>query len=273
MTLCVALATPRMVIHVSDRRVSWIRGSRIVDIDDHRNKAIIFTGGSLRALIAFCGVAALAGMRRDRWIVKTLTSLVANPSNHSELWRHFANRLSEAYAGSVLKRGPRTHVGLEVIVTAFSHNIVLNITLQALLDGRVSVQFHAPGDLPVKSGFHRYFMVRAIGSGSSLFYERYLEQLRFSGKAGRFKPKNVERLRDQIAHMIKEISVSPRSKGLVGGNCVASALLYPSRSVFKYYPIDPGDPYVYLPLIINGTMFAEISMRKVTATTSTRPET
>src|SRR5262249_52313421 len=177
MTLCVRIATPRMTIHVSDRRVTWIRDGRMVSADDNRNKAIVYWCGSGRFLISYCGLATLEGRATDDWITHAFASL-SNADKVPNLWRHLLDKITVAYVNS----RPPTDTHLEVIATGYSSNLSLEtvITNARNSDGfavsptgqfRILQQWYR--ELPVKTGLHRYFMIEASGSGAPLFNRRF----------------------------------------------------------------------------------------------------
>lgn len=85
MTLCVAIVTPRIAVHVSDRRVSWWREDALVRTDDARNKAVCWVAGELAVLVSYCGLAELDGKTTDLWLATTLASLGKTPSTLGEL--------------------------------------------------------------------------------------------------------------------------------------------------------------------------------------------
>lgn len=62
MTLILSCLTPKYIVQVSDRRLTWPDG-RV--FDETANKAIVFHG---RAAIAYTGIALIGSQRTDEWI-------------------------------------------------------------------------------------------------------------------------------------------------------------------------------------------------------------
>jgi hypothetical protein len=66
MTLILSCLTPKYIVQVSDRRLTWPDG-RVAD--DAANKAIVFHG---RACFAYTGIAQIGSQRTDEWIADQL---------------------------------------------------------------------------------------------------------------------------------------------------------------------------------------------------------
>jgi hypothetical protein len=67
MTLILSCLTPKYIVQVSDRRLTWADG-RVAD--DAANKAIVFHD---RACFCYTGIAQIGAQRTDEWITDKLT--------------------------------------------------------------------------------------------------------------------------------------------------------------------------------------------------------
>lgn len=61
--------TPSVVLRVSDRRVSFVQGNRVMPRDDLFNKAIVYDG---RVCFPYAAMAEVLGERTDVWLAKVL---------------------------------------------------------------------------------------------------------------------------------------------------------------------------------------------------------
>ena len=69
MTLIIALATPRFVIHVGDRLITMTDGRRF---DSASNKCLIYQTKDAIVSIGYCGLAYLENIPTDQWIAQKL---------------------------------------------------------------------------------------------------------------------------------------------------------------------------------------------------------
>lgn len=76
MTLILSLVTPSVVVQLSDRRVSFLRGGRVEARDDLTNKAVVYCG---RVAFSYTGVAEVRGQRTDKWIANVLSEAALLP--------------------------------------------------------------------------------------------------------------------------------------------------------------------------------------------------
>ena len=66
MTLLLSCLTPKYIVHVSDRRLTWPNGDLA---DETANKAIVFAPN---ALFSYTGIARVGNLRTDEWIAEQL---------------------------------------------------------------------------------------------------------------------------------------------------------------------------------------------------------
>src|SRR5262245_35518192 len=65
MTLIFSLLTNTHIVQVSDRKLTWKRGSRYELCDDETNKAVVWCN---RAVFSYTGISKVGQERTDHWI-------------------------------------------------------------------------------------------------------------------------------------------------------------------------------------------------------------
>jgi hypothetical protein len=74
LTIIVTALLPDHVIQVSDRKLTWSVGTKVVRQEDRWNKATVFGDW---ATIAYTGPARLSDQRTDQWITETISPVTA----------------------------------------------------------------------------------------------------------------------------------------------------------------------------------------------------
>ena len=270
MTLCVAIVTPRIAVHVSDRRVTWKLSNKIEKADDDRNKAIIWNSGDFRIVISYCGLAELDGKPTDIKIAEVLASL-ANPRTLGELLYEFPKFLSHAYVET--KKVYRGDAPLEVTWSGFSVGLAFQAVFSNLLDEsgkpvspneRFFHSYKIPPDFPMeRKGKDRCYRIAASGDGATLFVPHFMRTLVYCGKRGGFKPSKADSLVRKLVSMIRQVATHPNSASSVGGNCM-SCIISPHSEVepsCRYHPIGE-DSVIYTPIFLSGPTHVSFQLTK-----------
>jgi hypothetical protein len=72
LTLILTLVSKVNVVQVSDRRTSWIPGSRREEFDPLANKTVLFLARDAAVTLSYTGLAFLDGIPTDEWIAASL---------------------------------------------------------------------------------------------------------------------------------------------------------------------------------------------------------
>jgi hypothetical protein len=90
LTIIVTALLPDHVIQVSDRKLTWSRGTKVVRQEDRWNKATVFGDW---ATIAYTGPARLPDQRTDQWVTETISPVTAVDEAINRLWQGANERL------------------------------------------------------------------------------------------------------------------------------------------------------------------------------------
>lgn len=111
MTLIAVLLADEYVLSVSDRRLCWVQGPKVIRREDSENKTIVLCG---HYLMGYTGLARIEGKSVQQWVVETLVSVPAE--------RYFSSLAQAANVAfgriNVSPEGLKRHAFLAVGFTA-----------------------------------------------------------------------------------------------------------------------------------------------------------
>lgn len=257
MTLILSCLTPKYIVQVSDRRLTWPDG-RVAD--DSAIKAIVFHG---RACIAYTGIAQIGSQRTDEWI--------ANHLLHQAGFQQAIDHLKAALDSEIHKlRAPNRY--LSVVIDLWGTQIPdapdrpWSIALTNQIDPATRKFSSRP--LPTFQQFTQTLPegkgYAFLPSGQKLDMSIYHSLVRNVVRAMRHASPEPTTISATSVRRFMEEAVLRVASGnrTVGSNLMSTVLLNPEipenhglPNTFSYRHSDKADPIIYAPTVI-GSEFA-----------------
>jgi hypothetical protein len=93
MTLVLTCLSPKYVIQVSDRRLTWLTGpNKGKEADDKTNKAVVACN---RLVVGYSGLAKIGGQKTDDWILAVVSSVT--PYSVERIKKTLAERATKSF--------------------------------------------------------------------------------------------------------------------------------------------------------------------------------
>jgi len=256
MTLILSCLTPKYIVQVSDRRLTWPDGKIA---DDAANKAIVFHGN---ACFAYTGIAQIGAQRTDEWITN---NLLDQPNIQQAI-----DHLKSALDAEICKlRAPNRH--LTVVIDLWGTQVPdtpdrpwgIALTNQINPDTRAYSKIPLPifrqftQTLPEEKGY------AFLPSGQNLDMSIYRSLVRNVVRAMRHADKEPTTiLPSTVARFMEEAILSvARSNRAVGTNLMTTILLNQQiednqgiPNSFTYRHSDKSDPIIYAPTFVSPSV-------------------
>ena len=254
MTLILSCLTPKFIVQVSDRRLTWPDG-RVAD--DSANKAIIFHD---RVCFAYTGIAQIGAQRTDEWITDQLL--------HQTSLQQAIDHLKSALDATICKlRAPNRHLTVVIDLWGTQTPDVperpWSIALSNYIDPVTRKYTEQP--LPIFQQFNQTLPegkgYAFLPLGQNLNMDIYRAMIRNLVRAMRHAgdlPTTL--LPNTVGRFMQEavLRVARSGNGAVGKSLMTTVLFnrqheeYKGQSnTFSYLHKNLNDPIVYAPTVIS----------------------
>lgn len=261
MTMILSLATPTLVLQVSDRRASFVQRSRIVPRDDLTNKAVVYDG---RVCFAITGVTEVLGERTDIWLAKVLAEAGALDKGF-ELLRQ---RCTEAFS-----RGRMKGLPLGVVAAGWSYrppdgrlapfySVISNFFVNGQWVRNPLKRFLWALDVAPDKCFELFSAGRELSEVRRRNLKRNLrramERRVDVGNAVRLMTEEIRRRASFDTAVGKDILVNCIPRGAVNPSGASSEVMImtgqpvPNISTFQYLPAGDSRGITYGPTFVSG---------------------